>query len=206
MRQEMGGSMILEREKDVGAPFELLCQAVIQAMPGIEKVKRVDRKSDWGTVLIGFDSTGAGIVWVQCKFWGDRRITSENAVAAWGDRTRRQIKGSRSGSEDLNAMAIWITAGPIDEGAKHVVDAARMNSRITFELWSPDTLCAALLNGQGIGFARPDYKSTEKQSALVAYAGIDRAALREFRRRAEEEVQMAMANSDDTEALTNGES
>ena len=190
MRQEMGGSQILKGAGEVGAPFELLCRAVIQAMPGIKKVERVGRESDWGTDLIGFDSNDACIVWVQCKFWSDRHFTSKNDVSAWVNKVRTQIKASQSGSEDLSAKAIWVTTGPIDEGAEGVIADARVSSRITFELWSPDDLCNTMLNGQGIGFARPDHKpSTGKQGTLTEYAGIDRAALREFRRMAEEEVE-----------------
>ena len=165
-----------------GDPFELLCEPLIRAQPGVAKVERVKVEYDWGTDLIGKDEDGYPTWYVQCKFWsptGKKRRTSLNDVAAWESKVRIQVTSDWAGRSNITARAVWVTTAPVDDGARQHIARANSLSSIRFEIWSPDELCSRLLTTHGIGFVRTE------PSDGAEYVVVDREALRGFRHAAE---------------------
>ena len=175
-------SEALRSARRAGDPFELLCEPLIQAQPSVAKVERVRVKYDWGTDLIGKDEDGYPTWYVQCKFWrptGKKGRTSLNDVAAWESKARVQVMSDWAGRSNITACAVWVTTAPVDGGAIEHIQRANSLTPIRFEIWSPDELCSRLLTTPGIGFVRTE------PSGGAEYVGVDRGALREFRRAAE---------------------
>lgn len=175
-------SEALRSARRAGDPFELLCEPLIKAQPGVAKVERVQVKYDWGTDLIGRDEDGYPTWYVQCKFWsptGKKGRTSLNDVAAWESKARVQVMSDWAGRSNVTACAVWVTTAPVDDGAREHIARANSLTPIRFEIWSPDELCSRLLTTHGIGFVRT------APSDGAEYVVVDREELRKFRRAAE---------------------
>ena len=168
-----------------GDPFELLCVPLLKAQPGVATVDRVRVKFDWNTDLIGKDEDGRPTWYMQCKLWsptGRKGLTSMNDVASWASKVQAKVMSDWSGISPVEALAVWVTTGPIDDGARRHIDSVNSTSPVRFELWGPERLCQRLLATHGIGFVRTD--PADGTEDVV----VDREALRGFRRAAEAEL------------------
>ena len=168
-----------------GDPFELLCVPLLKGQPGVATVDRVRVKFDWNTDLIGKDGDGRPTWYMQCKLWsptGRKGLTSMNDVASWASKVQAKVMSDWSGISPVEALAVWVTTGPVDDGARRHIDSVNSTSPVRFEIWGPERLCQRLLATHGVGFIRTD------PAAGTEDVVVDREALRDFRRAAEAEL------------------